>query len=134
MFSESIMGYMKEYDANVETGQKATLAELAAITGKAQEVSANLSDDMEVPEMEAEPPVNLDGEMFVSLQDNTATTVGFISELVNSVAERQETVTKDTADLQAKVGSVQERADQLNDNWSQNVDSTEKSRRTYIAS
>ncbi|MBR8646105.1 hypothetical protein KEH51_26120 [[Brevibacterium] frigoritolerans] len=95
---------MEEYDANVETGQKATLAELAAITGKAQEVSANLSDDMEVPEMEDEPPVNLDGEMFVSLQDNTATTVGFISELVNSVAERQETVTKDTADLQAKVG------------------------------
>ncbi|MEY8735660.1 type VII secretion protein EsaA [Peribacillus frigoritolerans] len=126
MFSDSIMGYMKDYDANVEAGQKATLAELAAITGKAQEVSANLSDDMEVPEMEAEPPVNLDGEMFVSLQDNTATTVGFISELVNSVAERQETVTKDTADLQAKVGSVQERADQLNDNWSQNVDSTEK--------
>ncbi|MGG4265690.1 type VII secretion protein EsaA [Peribacillus simplex] len=126
MFSDSIMDYMKEYDGNVESGQKATLAELAAITERAQGVSANLSDHMEVPEIGTEPPVNLDGEMFVSLQDNTATTVGFISDLVNSVAERQDTVTKDTADLQAKVGSVQERADQLNDNWSQNVDSTVK--------
>ena len=70
--------------------------------------------------------LSLNGEMFVSLQDNTATTVGFISELVNSVAERQDTVMNDTADLQTKVGSVQERADQLNDNWSKNVESTEK--------
>ncbi|PJN92069.1 type VII secretion protein EsaA, partial [Bacillus sp. mrc49] len=115
---------MKEYDANVKAGQEATLAELAAITVRAQEVSAQMSDHMEPPEIETEPPLNLDGEMFVTLQDNTATTVGFISELVNSVAERQETVTKDTADLQVKVGSVQERADQLNDNWSKNVDST----------
>ncbi|CAH0302048.1 ESX secretion system protein YueB [Peribacillus sp. Bi96] len=126
MFSDSILGYMNEYDANVKSGQEATLAELAAITERAQAVSANLSEHTVVPEMEPEPPVNLDGEMFVSLQDNTAKTVGFISELVNSVAERQDTVTKDTADLQAKVGSVQERADQLNDNWSQNVDSTVK--------
>jgi putative membrane protein len=126
MFSDSIMGYMKEYDANVESGQKATLAELAAITERAQGVSANLSEHMGDPEIGKEPPVNLDGEMFVSLQDNTATTVGFISALVNSVAERQDTVTKETADLQAKVGSVQERADQLNDKWSQNVDSTVK--------
>lgn len=124
VFSDSILGFMKEYDANVKAGQEATLAELAAITVRAQEVSAQMSDHMEPPEIETEPPLNLDGEMFVTLQDNTATTVGFISELVNSVAERQETVTKDTADLQVKVGSVQERADQLNDNWSKNVDST----------
>ncbi|WP_285769085.1 type VII secretion protein EsaA [Peribacillus sp. SI8-4] len=124
MFSDSILGYMKEYDANVKAGQEATLAELAAITASAQDVSANMTDRLEAPEVEPEPPVNLDGEMFISLQDNTAATVGSIAKLVNSVAERQATVTKDTADLQMKVGSVQERADQLNDNWSKNVDST----------
>ncbi|MGE7879807.1 type VII secretion protein EsaA [Peribacillus muralis] len=123
-FSNSIIGYMNEYDANVKAGQEATLAELASITAQAQEVSADMSEKMERPEMEPEPPVSLDGEMFVSLQDNTATNMGFISDLVNSVAERQDTVTKDTADLQVKVGSVQERANQLNDNWSKNVDST----------
>ncbi|MCK1994973.1 type VII secretion protein EsaA [Peribacillus muralis] len=124
MFSDSILGYMKEYDENVKAAQEATLAEMAEISARAQEVSSNLSDHMEVPEVEPEPPVDLDGDMFISLQDNTATTVGFISELVNSVAERQDTVARDTADLQVKVGSVQERADQLNDNWSKNVDST----------
>ncbi|MFF5400475.1 type VII secretion protein EsaA [Peribacillus butanolivorans] len=126
MFSDSILGYIDEYDANVESGQEATLAELAAITERAQEVSANLTGNIEVPEIEDEPTGSLNGEMFVSLQDNTATTVGFISELVNSVAERQDTVVNDTADLQTKVGSVQERADQLNNNWSKNVESTEK--------
>ncbi|PJN88261.1 type VII secretion protein EsaA, partial [Bacillus sp. mrc49] len=68
VFSDSILGFMKEYDANVKAGQEATLAELAAITVRAQEVSAQMSDHMEPPEIETEPPLNLDGEMFVTLQ------------------------------------------------------------------
>ena len=126
VFSNSILNYIAEYDENVEVEHAATLEELSTITAKATEVTANLTGNMEIPEMEAAPVGSLDGEMFVSLQDTTATTVSFISELVNSVAERQDTVTKDTSDLQAKVGSVQERADELNGNWAENVDSTKK--------
>ncbi|MGM9956108.1 MAG: type VII secretion protein EsaA [Peribacillus sp.] len=124
--SSSMLDFISEYDENVEVEHAATLEELAAISARAQEVTANLTGNMETPEMEEAPVGSLNGEMFVSLQDSTATTVGYISELVHSVAERQDTVTKDTSDLQAKVGSVQERADQLNENWAQNVDSTKK--------
>ncbi|MGE7604656.1 type VII secretion protein EsaA [Peribacillus sp. NPDC097675] len=126
LLSSSILEFIAEYDENVEVEHAATLEELSAITAKTQEVTANLTGNMETPEMEEAPVGSLDGEMFVSLQDTTATTVSFISELVNSVAERQDTVTKDTSDLQAKVGSVQQRADELNENWAQNVDSTKK--------
>lgn len=124
--SSSMLDFISEYDENVEVEHAATLEELAAISARAQEVTANLTGNMETPEMEEAPVGSLNGEMFVSLQDSTATTVGYISELVHSVAERQDTVTKDTSDLQAKVGSVQERANQLNENWAQNVDSTKK--------
>lgn len=125
-FSSSILDFIAEYDQNVELEHAATLEELSDITARATEVTTNLTGNMEIPEMEEAPVGSLDGEMFVSLQDTTATTVSFISELVNSVAERQDTVTKDTSDLQAKVGSVQERADELNENWAKNVDSTKK--------
>lgn len=126
VFSSSIMDFISEYDENVEAEHAATLEELSAIAGRAQEVTTNLTGNLDAPELEAEPVGSLNGEMFISLQDSTASTVGFISELVHSVAERQDTVTKDTADLQTKVGSVQERADQLNDNWAKNVDSTKQ--------
>ncbi|WP_110926624.1 type VII secretion protein EsaA [Bacillus massiliglaciei] len=125
-FAGSVSDFISLYDQNVQKEHQAIMDELNAITSGIDEVSANLMTNTKDPETDPAPVDGLDGSLFVSMQDSTAASVSHISEMVASVGERQDQVTEYTGELQTKVGTVQQRADQLNANWAQNVDSTKK--------
>ncbi|CAH0347672.1 type VII secretion protein EsaA [Bacillus sp. CECT 9360] len=117
-------GFVKEYDQNINDEQTEMMTELQLIKENASEISTNLGGNTPVPENEPLTSDNLNGEFFVTMQDSTAGNLKSVSDLVNSVADRQDQVTDYTNELQTKVGTVQKRADDLNNNWALNVEST----------
>ncbi|RFU63101.1 type VII secretion protein EsaA [Peribacillus glennii] len=125
-FAETVSGFIAQYDESVSNEQQEILGELDSIQENAGLITANLVENTKVAETEQSPVDNLNGEILVTVQDNTAGSLKGISELINSLGERQTQVTEYTNELQAKVGSVQKRADDLNTNWAMNVDSTKK--------
>ncbi|MFD0051706.1 type VII secretion protein EsaA [Actinomycetes bacterium NPDC127524] len=125
-FSKSLDSFIAQYDQNVSDQQTAIQNELGAIIESADQVSANLTQNTKTLETESIPVGSLNGEFMLSVQDTTASEVSTITDLVNSLADRQNQVTDYTNELQTKVGSVQKKADELNNNWALNVGSTKK--------
>ncbi|PLT31938.1 type VII secretion protein EsaA [Bacillus sp. V5-8f] len=125
-FAGTVSDFIAQYDENVILEQQEILAELESIQENAGLVTANLVENTQVAEIEQSPVDDLNGEILVAVQDSTAGNLKSITGLVNSLGERQTQVTEYTNDLQAKVGSVQKRADDLNTNWAMNVESTKK--------
>jgi uncharacterized phage infection (PIP) family protein YhgE len=68
---------------------------------------------------------NSDGTTLVVNQQNISQELVMITDLINSLGDRQETVVSSTDVLQQKVNEVQSEADLLNDKWATNVASTQ---------
>ncbi|WP_282033615.1 type VII secretion protein EsaA [Metabacillus indicus] len=119
----SALAFMGEYSAELETQQSAILEELTAMEESASKV---LSQVQESGDTTSRLPLeNSDGTTLVSNQQTIGQEIAMMTELVNSLGERQDTVVSSTDDLQQKVNQVQSEADVLNEKWATNVASTQ---------
>lgn len=119
----SALAFMDEYSAELETQQSAILEDLIAMEESAAKV---LSQVQESGDTTSRMPLeNSDGTTLVSNQQTIGQEIAMMTELVNSLGERQDTVVSSTDDLQQKVNQVQSEADVLNEKWSTNVASTQ---------
>ncbi|MGN1402254.1 MAG: type VII secretion protein EsaA [Bacillus sp. (in: firmicutes)] len=87
-------------------------------------ITENLTEATQAPIVEQAPIENLNGEFAVAAQDGTLAAVQGVSSVVDSLAEQQDSIIGYTSDLQGKVSSVQQQADDLNDRWKVNVDTS----------
>ncbi|MCM3761160.1 type VII secretion protein EsaA [Alkalihalobacillus oceani] len=123
-FAEATIGFIEEYDEVVKQEREQMMSELAAIEQGANDVTAFLREEITTPELEDAPVDGLNGELVVNTQQNAMMDIQEISNLVHSLADRHSYVNDYTNELYQRVDSVQERADQLNQSWAENVDST----------
>ncbi|ASN06083.1 type VII secretion protein EsaA [Virgibacillus necropolis] len=125
--ANNIKQSLNDYQTMVKTEQLNTNNTLEQIKSKASEITAQLSevgsDNLELNELNSE---NLDGQMVFHIQQNTASNLTNLSKLVSNLEESQSSVTGSLADLQKKVGNVQQQSDVLNNKWSANVATTQR--------
>ncbi|EZP74956.1 hypothetical protein H839_15673 [Parageobacillus genomosp. 1] len=125
-FVEATLGYIRKYDENVEQVQAELLGQLQSLNDAANEVTAQLQQAMnEAGTIQSTLGAN-DGEFVITMQQNTMQDVAQISDLVTSIAEGQDQIIGYTNELHQKVASVQERADELNNKWAANVNTTKQ--------
>ncbi|MET3506529.1 type VII secretion protein EsaA [Halalkalibacter oceani] len=123
-FVEATIGFMEEYDEAVKREREVMMRELVEIEHGANDVTAFLREEITAPEVEEVPVDGLNGELVVTTQQNAMMDIQAISNLVHSLADRHSYVNDYTNELYQRVDTVQERADQLNESWAENVDST----------
>ncbi|WP_409291184.1 type VII secretion protein EsaA [Peribacillus sp. SCS-37] len=125
-YAEKIEGFVDKYGTFISEEQAAILADLETIQFNSGDVTGELRENFQTPEPEVPASENMEGEFFVAMQGSAAGDIQRISGLISSLAERQDSIENYTSTLQQKVGSVQGRADKLNNTWAANVDSTRK--------
>ncbi|PLT31472.1 type VII secretion protein EsaA [Peribacillus deserti] len=125
-YAEKVDQFIDKYGTYISEEQSAILSDLETIQYNASGVTESLREDFKPAEPEQEVVQDLQGEMFLTLQDSASGDLERISGLITSLSERQDHIENYTDTLQKKVGSVQGRADQLNSTWAANVDSTKK--------
>lgn len=119
----SALAFMDQYSKDLEEQQTAIMEDLASMEESANTV---LSQVQETDETVSRMPLqNSDGTTLVANQQSIGQEIVMISDLMNSLGERQETVVSSTDALQQKVNEVQSEADLLNDKWATNVASTQ---------
>ncbi|WP_191559888.1 type VII secretion protein EsaA [Metabacillus idriensis] len=119
----SALAFMDQYSKDLEEQQTAIMEDLASMEESANTV---LSQVQETDETVSRMPLqNSDGTTLVTNQQSIGQEIVMISDLMNSLGERQETVVSSTDALQQKVNEVQSEADLLNDKWATNVASTQ---------
>lgn len=124
MFLDETIGFIEEYDEAVKEERALITRELAEIEKSANDVTAFLREEINIPELDEAPVDDLNGELVVSTQQSALMDIQQISNLVHSLADRHSYVNDYTNELYQRVNSVQDRANQLNQNWAENVDST----------
>ncbi|WP_409296645.1 type VII secretion protein EsaA [Peribacillus sp. SCS-26] len=125
-YAEKVEGFVDKYGTFISEEQAAILADLETIQFNSGDVTGELRENYQTPEPEVPASENMQGEFFVAMQSSAAGDIQRISGLISSLAERQDSIENYTSTLQQKVGSVQGRADKLNNTWAANVDSTRK--------
>lgn len=123
-FADDISSFVSDFGTQFSNVHAEIMSELFSIEENSTSVSENLLDKTNTPMFEDSPVDDLNGEFILTVQDSSAGALKGISSMVGSIAEQQDTITSHTNDLQSKVNSVQERADELNDKWAQNVGTT----------
>ena len=119
----SALAFMDEYSKELDAQQTAILEDLASMEESANSV---LSQVQESENTASRMPLeNSDGTTLVVNQQNISQELVMITDLINSLGDRQETVVSSTDVLQQKVNEVQSEADLLNDKWATNVASTQ---------
>src|SRR5690625_3333523 len=118
---------LDDYQVQIEDGQASQeqiLEEMQARTGG---IASQLRDgNDEVFDWEESGSIEtLDGQMVFQIHQGTSSDLNQLSELVVALDENQHNITSSTDEMQTKVSSVQKKSDELNDNWSKNVASTE---------
>lgn len=124
-FVEAVHTFIDEYDESVQLEQEAIVSELQEIEENANLVTLALREGIETPEVESPPVDDMSGEMIVSNQQNAMGNIEQVSNLVSSLSDRSNYVNEYTDELYEKVGSVQSRADELNNNWATNVEASQ---------
>ncbi|MDV2686600.1 type VII secretion protein EsaA [Alkalihalophilus lindianensis] len=124
-FVESVYTFIDEYDEIVQQEQELIAAELQEIEGNATQITNALRDGTTTPEVENAPIEGMDGEIIISSQQEARTNIQQVSNLVSSLSDRSGYVNEYTDELYEKVGSVQSRANELNNNWATNVEATQ---------
>lgn len=115
-----------EYDKNVEKMQAELMGQLQSLNDAANEVTAQLQQTMD-EEGTIQSTVGADnGEFVIAIQQNTLQDITQISDLVTSIAEGQDRIIDYTNEMHEKVASVQGRADELNNKWATNVNTTKQ--------
>ncbi|WP_181537251.1 type VII secretion protein EsaA [[Anoxybacillus] calidus] len=125
-FVEATLGYIRQYDENVEKVQEELMGQLQALNDAANKVTEQLQQAMNESETIHSTLGANDGEFVITMQQNTMQDVAQISDLVTSMAEGQDRIIDYTNALHEKVASVQERADELNSKWAANVNTTKQ--------
>jgi putative membrane protein len=123
-FVEATLGYIRQYDENVQQVQAEMLGQLQSLNDTANEVTAQLQQSMNEAGTIHSTFGGNDGEFVINIQQNTMQDVAQISDMVTSMAEGQDRIIDYTNELHDKVASVQERADELNRKWAANVNTT----------
>src|SRR5690625_342653 len=118
---------LDDYQVQIEDGQASQeqiLEEMQARTGG---IASQLREgNDEVFDWEESGSIEtLDGQMVFQIHQGTSSDLNQLSELVVALDENQHNITSSTDEMQTKVSSVQKKSDELNDNWSKNVASTE---------
>ncbi|WP_368505843.1 type VII secretion protein EsaA [Alkalihalophilus sp. As8PL] len=124
-FIESVYTFIDEYNETVQQEQDLIAAELQEIEGNAAQITTALREGTTTPEVETPPIDGLDGEIVISSQQDAITNIQQVSNLVSSLSDRSGYVNEYTDELYEKVGSVQSRANELNNNWATNVEATQ---------
>jgi putative membrane protein len=125
-FVEATLEYIRQYDENVEKVQAELMEQLQALNDAANEVTAQLQQTVdEEGTIQSTLGAN-DGEFVITMQQNTLQDVAQISDLVTSIAKGQDRMIDYTNNLHDKVASVQDRADELNNKWAANVNTTKQ--------
>lgn len=104
------------------------LTVLTQVEEETEEVTTNLlavNEDLPVVQ-ETEIAERLDGQYAVDLHDSALQNLRNISSQLANIYERNESVNTYTIEMQNKVLSVQSGANQLSQNWSENVNFTER--------
>jgi type VII secretion EsaA-like protein len=107
----SALAFMDEYSKGLDAQQKAILEDLSSMEESANSVLSQLQES--------------ENTTLVVNQQNISQELVMITDLMNSLGDRQETVVSSTDVLQKKVNEVQSEADLLNDKWATNVASTQ---------
>ncbi|WP_027409953.1 type VII secretion protein EsaA [Anoxybacteroides tepidamans] len=127
-FVEATLGYIQEYDENVQKVQEGITNQLQALNDAANAVTMQLQEAVNEGEQAESILGDNDGEFVVAMQQNTMQDVKQISDLVTSISEGQDRITDYTNELQEKVGAVQAKADELNGKWAANVNASKQMR------
>ncbi len=120
-FANGVDKFVEDFGVQYNQVHDEIMVELFHIEGSASSVSENLKNETIVPEIEPAPGNNLNGEFLLSMQDGSMVMLEGIYGMINNISEQQTSVTSYTDELQTKVGSVQNRADDLNNRWAENV-------------
>ncbi|MGG3799118.1 type VII secretion protein EsaA [Metabacillus fastidiosus] len=123
---EAVKNAVTQTDENITKQQEAIVALLTELEGKTSDLTNKFNEERPSLEVDQSPVTDLHGDMVLTIQEGTLHDMKFISELVESLADRQSSVTDYTNELQSKVGSVQNKADELNNKWAKNVVVTKK--------
>lgn len=118
---------LDDYKIQIEEGHATQQTILENMQASTDGIAAQLRDvNEDVFDWEESSSIDyLDGQMVFQIHKSTSADLKQLSELVVSLDENQHNITSSTDEMQTKVASVQEKSDELNDNWSENVASTE---------
>ncbi|MFC4024360.1 type VII secretion protein EsaA [Oceanobacillus longus] len=117
----------ENYNNQIQEEQTNTISLLENMELQTDEITKQLQTaNAETFEWEESPAVEyLDGQMIFDIQQGTSSNLEQLSELTASLEENQGNITSSTEELQEQVGMVQQQSDELNNNWSVNVASTQ---------
>ncbi|PJW19202.1 type VII secretion protein EsaA [Geobacillus thermodenitrificans] len=127
-FIETTLGYIQEYDENVQKMQETITGQLQELSDAVSEVTMQLQEAVNEGQQTEEIWRGNDGEFVITIQQNTMQDVQQISDLIASIAEDQDHIVDYTNELHEKIDSVQTKADELNDKWAANVNTTKQIR------
>ncbi|KGX91176.1 hypothetical protein N781_05300 [Pontibacillus halophilus JSM 076056 = DSM 19796] len=123
---DSFTVFLAEYTTTMDESQQQLQTNLVAV----QEDASNVLAQIQQPEQGMNgttptPPTGAEGTAVVSEQQQVSQYMADLQGSLESINETQDQVRSYTDDLQAKVTEVQSDANELNRQWSNNVDSTE---------
>ena len=125
-YTRDVFRTLETFKSQFEQYQNTVLDQLSSMEKGVAAISENLVQETEAPIFELAPESNVQGEFLVQINDQSFTTLQTISQMVDGIVDQQGTITAQTDDLYSSVSAVQAKVDDLNDRWSQNVDTTKK--------
>lgn len=125
-YSEDVFNMIEEYQLHFEEYQSVVVENLTSMEGSVRLVSDYLVQEMDTPTFELAPETDTEGGFLLQMHNQSFGTLQAISQMVDGIATQQDTIRKQTDDLYGSVSTVQQRVDDLNNRWAQNVDTTKQ--------
>ena len=125
-YTNGILDLIDNYETQFKKYHTDVLSNLSTMETNVARVSENLTQKTTAPTFELAPGSETNGEFMLQIQDQSFGALQVISQMVNSIAEQQDSITSNTSDLYSKVSTVQQQVDDLNDKWAQNVQTTKQ--------
>ncbi|WP_077735491.1 type VII secretion protein EsaA [Bacillus sonorensis] len=122
-YTEGMSDFVTTYGEFIDEKQTETLNELSTISERANAVSEQLSNPVGAGTAVFEGDAT-DGSMVISMQDTLGNDILQLSDMLGSLSETQSGVIEYTNNITESVNDVQQKADTLNSNWGQNVNTT----------
>lgn len=128
IFGNLYLQVLDEYKTYADIEYQEIITILEDVQKDTNEVTEMLMEaNNSQPEVKETPMVeNVKGEVFLTIHDQSIQQLKHLSELLESLEERQDSLNDYTSRLQENVNNVQMKADELNTNWALNVDFTKK--------
>lgn len=127
-YSEDVFNMIEEYQLHFEEYQSVVVENLTSMEGSVRLVSDYLVQEMNTPTFELAPETDTEGGFLLQMHNQSFGTLQAISQMVDGIATQQDTIRTQTDELYGSVSTVQQKVDDLNDRWAQNVGTTKQVR------